>query len=81
MRRGPMSKYFSITGINKIDPLITDCLGLLCNRIQEHGKTGQTVNLSDAFRAFLMDVVSEYALPSSRRLLDHPTFGSEVRNP
>ena len=77
MRRGPMAKYFSASGINKIDPLVTECIALLCQRIEEHRKNGQTVNLSNAFRSLAMDVVSEYALPSPRRLLDHPTLGSE----
>ena len=84
IRRGALAKYFSMSNVARLEPLIQDCVTRLCSRLEEHRKEGTIVDLSSAYRCFASDVIMEYALPQSRRLLDSPDFAASyhrvVRN-
>lgn len=60
-----------------MEPLSKECIGKLCLRLQEHGKTGTHVDLSNAYRCLASDVVSEYSIPEAPVRLDEPDFAAE----
>lgn len=84
IRRGALAKYFSVSNVARLEPLIQSCVTRLCSRLEEHRKEGTIVDLSSAYRCFASDVIMEYALPDSRRLLDSSDFAASyhriVRN-
>ena len=84
IRRGALAKYFSMSNVARLEPLIQGCVTKLRSRLEEHRKEGTVVDLSSAYRCFASDVIMEYALPHSQRLLDSSDFGASyhriVRN-
>lgn len=49
----------------------------LLQRIREHRDAGKVINISDAYRCFATDVVTDYAAPHTRDLLSTPDFAAE----
>ena len=84
IRRGALAKYFSMSNVARLEPLIQSCVTRLCSRLEEHRRGGTVVDLSSAYRCLASDVIMEYALPHSRRLLDSSDFAASyhrvVRN-
>ena len=84
IRRGALAKYFSMSNVARLEPLIQSCVTRLRSRLEEHRKEGTVVDLSSAYRCLASDVIMEYALPHSRRLLDSSDFAASyhrvVRN-
>lgn len=84
IRRGALAKYFSMSNVAQLEPLIQSCVTRLCSRFEVHHKEGTVVNLSSAYRCLASDVIMEYALPHSQRLLDSSDFAASyhriVRN-
>jgi hypothetical protein len=76
IRRGAMSKFFSSTSIARVEPLLKECVGKLCLRLKEHGRTGVHVDLSNAYRCIASDIVSEYSMPDAPVRLDEPDFAA-----
>ena len=75
-RRGAMAKYFSMSNVIRLEPLIKKCVTKLCSRIEEHRKGATKVDLSNAYRCLATDVITEYALPGSRLMLESPDFAA-----
>ena len=84
IRRGALAKYFSMSNVARLEPLIQSCVTRLCSRLEEHRKEGTVVDLSSAYRCLASDVIMEYALPHSQRLLHSSHFAASyhrvVRN-
>ena len=76
IRRGALAQYFSMSNVARLEPLIQSCVTRLCSRLEEHRKEGTVVDLSSAYRCLASDVIMEYALPHSRRLLDSSDFAA-----
>ena len=75
-RRTPVAKYFSTANVTKLEPLVQTCVSKLALRLQEHQREDKPVDLSNAYRCLATDVITEYALPSSRHMLDSPDFAA-----
>lgn len=75
-RRAAMAKYFSTANVTRLEPLIQSCVSKLISRLDEHRLQGKVVDLSNAYRCIATDVITEYALPRSRLMLDSPDFAA-----
>ncbi|KAK3073430.1 hypothetical protein LTR53_005008 [Teratosphaeriaceae sp. CCFEE 6253] len=77
IRRGAMSNYFSSANVRKLEPVVLSRVQKLCDRLEEHRKTGAPVNLSNAFRCLATDVVTYFSFPKPRSMLDTPDFSKD----
>ena len=75
-RRAAMAKFFSVNNVLRLEPLISNCVEKLFTRLEEHRANLKVVDLSNAYRCLATDVITEYALPSSRFMLDSPDFAA-----
>ncbi|KAK4958152.1 hypothetical protein LTR10_004577 [Elasticomyces elasticus] len=77
IRRGAMSTYFSSANVRKLEPIVLSRVQKLCDRLEVNRKSGQPVNLSNAFRCLATDVVTYFAFPKPRSMLDTPDFSKD----
>ena len=75
-RRAALARYFSTANVTRLEPLIQSCVSKLFSRLNEHRLQGKVVDLSNAYRCLATDVITEYALPRSRVMLDSPDFAA-----
>ena len=73
-RRDTVARYFSTANVARLETLIQDCISKLMSRLDDHRLQGKVVDLSNAFRCVAADIITEYALPRSRSMLDAPDF-------
>ena len=73
-RRAAVLPFFSKQKIYALEPVIQSTIDKLCDKIQDYQKTGQPVNLRNAFKCFAADVVGEYCFAESGGLIDKPNF-------
>ncbi|KAF2873642.1 putative benzoate 4-monooxygenase cytochrome P450 [Massariosphaeria phaeospora] len=76
LRRGAMAQFFSKANVAKLEPRVLSRIQQLCKRIEEHKKEGKPVDISNAYRCFATDIVTDFAVPKTRNFLDHPTFNA-----
>ena len=76
-RRAAVLPFFSKQKIYALEPVIQSTIDKLCDKIQEYQKTGQPLNLRNAFKCFAADVVAEYCFAESGGLIDKPEFAKE----
>ena len=74
MRRKAQQNYFTLDAVSKFDSTLGNIVSTLIRRVGESQGTGQPVNLSNAFRSFATDVVTEYSFHKSYDLLLQPGF-------
>jgi cytochrome P450 len=74
IRRKAQQTYFTLDSVARFDPDLDRISSKLVSRLQEYKGTNQPVNLSNAFRSFATDVVTEFAFDKSYNLLDSPDF-------
>lgn len=77
LRRSPLAKHFSPANIIKLDPLIKDSVALLCRRLEEHRQAKKVVDLGNAYRCIVADIVSEYVIPVAPTLLEDENFAAD----
>ncbi|RMZ13420.1 hypothetical protein D0860_02550 [Hortaea werneckii] len=75
-RRGAMAKFFSSANVAKLEPKVLARVKRLLERVEEHKEAGKIVDISNAFRCFSTDVISDYAAPESRDFLSTPDFSA-----
>ncbi|GAB7365578.1 hypothetical protein MBLNU230_g6650t1 [Neophaeotheca triangularis] len=75
-RRGAMAKFFSVANVNKLEPKVLARVQTLLDRMEEHRKAGKVVDISNAFRCYATDVISDYAAPHGRDFLRSPDFSA-----
>lgn len=77
-RRKPMEPFFSMQGINRIQPMLDELVLLLVTRLKEYAGTGKVVRLDHVFSALAGDVISNICIdnPASSMLKD-PDFNPE----
>lgn len=73
-RRMAVLPFFSKTKIYALEPVIQSTIDRLCNRIEDYVKSGQPLNLRNAYKCFAADVVAEYCFAESGGLIDKPDF-------
>ncbi|KAH9838163.1 Cytochrome-P450, partial [Teratosphaeria destructans] len=81
-RRAPLNNFFSKKAIMEYEDIVQSKVSLLCQRIEaafSHEK-GEPLDLSRAFKAMSVDVVTDYAFSSSLGLLEEDDFGAWFGN-
>jgi Cytochrome P450 len=73
-RRMAVLPFFSKTKIYALEPVIQSTIDRLCNRMEDYVKSGQPLNLRNAYKCFAADVVAEYCFAESGGLLEKPDF-------
>ncbi|KAI9147447.1 Cytochrome P478 monooxygenase [Paramyrothecium foliicola] len=78
VRRNAVSPFFSRRSVNELEGLIWGKVHKLCNIIQSHLDSQPTKQFDayGAFRAYSVDVVTEYSYARSWNHLDEKGFGS-----
>ena len=77
LRRGALNRFFSKRSIARLEPIVQTSLDSLCSRFVAFQSSGVPFNLGDAFEAFAMDIITEYAFAKSYRHVDEPDFAPE----
>lgn len=70
-----MSSYFSMSNVRKYEPMVAKNVSKLLSRLTESNEKGEVVNLADAYRCLATDVVTSFAVPEPRKMLEVPDFG------
>jgi cytochrome P450 len=76
-RRQAMSPYFSKGSIQNLEPFIKKKVDLLILRLNQAYQSDDVVNLSYAYSALTMDVISGYCFGDDMKSLDRKEFGRE----
>ena len=79
LRRKAQQNYFTLDAVSKFDPVLSQMVSKLCERLTESKRTGQPVNLSNAFRSLATDIVTEFAFQKSYGLLDQDDFAANFQ--
>ncbi|KAL8660598.1 MAG: hypothetical protein Q9202_006407 [Teloschistes flavicans] len=73
-RRSAVLPFFSKQKIYALEPVIQSTIDRLCNKMEDYVKSGQPLNLRNAYKCFAADVVAEYCFAESGNLLEKPDF-------
>lgn len=75
-RRGAMASFFSTANVAKLEPKVMARVQKLLDRIAEFRQAGKVIDISNAFRCYSTDVISDYAAPHARDFLATPDFAA-----
>ncbi|KAM5433665.1 hypothetical protein McanMca71_003350 [Microsporum canis] len=76
VRRGSMAKFFSKANISALEPQVMAVVRRLCGRIEEHRISNKVVDISNAYRCFATDVITNYAAPQTIDFVSIPDFAA-----
>ena len=79
LRREPLHHYFSRRSIASLQPLITSKTNRLCERLDEYREAERPINLSVAFVALTVDIISQCCYADSFDYLEEDDFAPEWR--
>ena len=71
-RRGALNPFFSKRSILEIEPIIQDRIDELCDKMKDHLKSGEPVELHMAYMAVSLDIISYHAFGRSLGMLKQP---------
>lgn len=74
-RRAAMGPHFSKRSIQSLEPLIMEKVSKLVDRFREVAGSGKIVNMSAAYAALTMDVISRYSFGQSMGNLEKEDWG------
>ena len=77
-RRAAFSSYFSKANIRRLEPVITEALDNLLERLDASAKTGDVMPLTYAYKALTSDVITAYCFGESTRYLTWDDFNSPL---
>ncbi|KAL8993640.1 MAG: hypothetical protein Q9169_006189 [Polycauliona sp. 2 TL-2023] len=75
LRRGVLNPFFSTQKVAEMQHLIKDKIVKLRSLLERHQKSGSPINMSKAYRAMTMDIVTEYVMTGSFDFLDRKDLG------
>ncbi|RDA82760.1 hypothetical protein CP532_2030 [Ophiocordyceps camponoti-leonardi (nom. inval.)] len=78
-RRRPISPYFSKKAIQALEPMISDKIEKLCQKMEAFAQDGTVLSLKKAFAAVTVDIISEYTYGFSLNCLDEPEFRNDIQ--
>lgn len=73
-RRALISSFFSKRSIARLEPVIQSVVDKLCDRLEDFRKSGEPVNLRNAYMALGTDVINQYCFSARDYYLDEPDF-------
>ncbi|RMZ82702.1 hypothetical protein DV738_g1466, partial [Chaetothyriales sp. CBS 135597] len=76
LRRKAMNRFFSPDAVRRLSQPIMTNVEKLCRRLDGFKESGQSVNLSNAFRCFVTDNTTDYVLPHGYNMLGTEDFAS-----
>lgn len=76
LRRSGQSKYFTAERVEAFYPKLDVFVSYLISRLDDLKRSGQPVNLSDAFSCLTIDVIQDFAMHESANLLRAPDFAA-----
>lgn len=79
-RRAVFHQFFSKRSIRDLEPVVVGTVQRLADRLRDHASNGSVVNLSDAYVALTMDVISAYCFGSATGLLADDEYGKGYRS-
>ncbi|KAH8651124.1 cytochrome P450 [Xylariales sp. PMI_506] len=74
LRRGALSRFFSVRSVTQVEPMIRSKIEKLCARFAVASGTREVVRIDAAFMALTMDIICDYAFAHDRKYLDEPDF-------
>ena len=77
-RRAAFSSYFSKANIRRLEPVITEALDNLLQRLDACAKTGDPMPLTYAYKALTSDVITAYCFGQSTGYLTWEDFNSPL---
>ncbi|MCJ1387752.1 hypothetical protein MMC18_000595 [Xylographa bjoerkii] len=77
VRRAAFAQYFSKQNIRRLEPVIRSRIEKLCSRLQEVQRSGEPVNVRNAYSALTTDIITEYCFGNSFDLLGRTDFAPE----
>ena len=77
MRRNALIGHFTKRSIGKLAPYISATVQKLCDRFQDASKTGEIINLQNAYSSLAEDTIYEYCFSSSQNTISIPNFNAE----
>ena len=74
-----MSSYFSRPAVRGLEPRIRTRIESLCQRLRQAQETGELTNLTHAYAALTVDIISEYSFQKSFNHLDEHDYAPHVQ--
>lgn len=80
IRKDALSPFFSKRSVKDYKPIIKAKIEHLCWRIEEYRKVQRPVNLTVAYLALCMDIITDYAFGKEYGLLDEDDLNEKWRD-
>ena len=77
-RRAAFNPYFSKANIRRLEPVITETLDNLLQRLDASAKSGRVMALSTAYKALASDVITAYCFGESTGFLMREDYNSPL---
>jgi hypothetical protein len=71
-----MAKFFSTANVARMEEKVLSRVQKLFDRIEEHRQTGSVIDISNAYRCYATDIVTDFAAPHTRDFLSSPDFAA-----
>ena len=71
-----MAKFFSTANVLRMEDKVLSRVQKLLDRIEEHRQTGSVIDVSNAYRCYATDIVTDIAAPHTRDFLSAPDFAA-----
>ncbi|KLJ09026.1 hypothetical protein EMPG_15547 [Blastomyces silverae] len=75
IRRSPLNPFFSKKSVNDLFLVMCRPTNILCKRLDEACKTGETINMKYIYAAVTLDIINDYCFASSTENVLKPDFG------
>lgn len=74
-RRNAVSSFFSPASVHRLESVLGENLAKLLERLDQHGRSGDVVQVHYAFKALASDLITFYSFDQSLNLLDEGDYG------
>ncbi|PGH03869.1 hypothetical protein GX51_03857 [Blastomyces parvus] len=75
IRRSPLNPYFSKKSVNDLFLVMCRPIMIICKRLDEACKTGETINMKYIYAAVTLDIINDYCFARSPENVLKPDFG------
>ncbi|KAJ9195905.1 hypothetical protein DTO021D3_3521 [Paecilomyces variotii] len=78
LRRRAINPFFSKKAVAELIPAIQSPLDILCKRLDDASKTGETLNMKYMYAAVTMDIIRDYCFAREPENVFKPDFGRKA---
>ncbi|OAX85369.1 hypothetical protein ACJ72_00258 [Emergomyces africanus] len=75
IRRSPLNPFFSKKSVNDLFLVMCRPIHILCKRLEQAHKTGETLNMKYMYAAVTLDIIKDYCFARSPEIVMKPDFG------